>query len=262
MCKYLLHMERVLIKLWMKGQYRRFWVLARLLLTRSLRLRILAVIKNSKLSVSLSLSKLGALHWIGKSLNWKKMGQWPSVRVEIPKPNRKDKRPLTVPHKSMRIYMGMLQLLLELIVRSSDTLGKEHKGSLPDCSVPKAWRGVIKYLQKRRGRGYISQYDFKSYFDNFNYSFIYETLTKLIKMDVKMAIHTIKLIRTPVGKQIGSSWALSKPTKGIGHGYATSPILAALILEHSKILREVGTILWPCIQLYFTPLIGILFAWI
>jgi group II intron reverse transcriptase/maturase len=146
----------------------------------------------------------------------------PARRIYIPKPGKKEKRPLGIPGFSDKLVQEVIRMILEVI----------YEPTFQDCShgfrPKRSCHTALKYVeQKFNGVKWIVEGDIKGAYDNIDHKILIGILEERIQ-DEKF----INLIRKALkAGYLESEAGLIKPFIGTPQGSLVSPILANLYLE-------------------------------
>lgn len=143
-------------------------------------------------------------------------------RVEIPKPNGKDKRQLGIPCVSDRfIQQAVLQVLQK---RWDKTFSDSSYGFRPNRSAHQAVAKAQTYLKE--GYEYVVDIDLEKFFDRVCHDRLMSSLAKEIE-DKRL----LKLIRSFLNAGIMENGIVSTPNEGTPQGSPLSPLLSNIVLD-------------------------------
>jgi RNA-directed DNA polymerase len=146
----------------------------------------------------------------------------PIRRVWIPKPGRKEKRPLGIPTVRDRVVRGALRHVLEPIFERD--FAETSYGFRPGRGAKDALRRVTGLL--RAGHAWVVDADLKSYFDTIPHDKLMERVAGKVSdgrvLDLVEAYLEAKVMDT------GGAWT---PESGSPQGAVLSPLLANIYLD-------------------------------
>lgn len=143
-------------------------------------------------------------------------------RVEIPKPNGKDKRKLGIPCVLDRFIQ---QAVLQVLQKKWDkTFSNFSYGFRPNRSAHQAVAQAQTYL--KQGYKYVVDIDLEKFFDRVCHDKLMSTLAKEIE-DKRV----LKLIRSFLNAGIMENGIVSTPDEGTPQGSPISPLLSNIVLD-------------------------------
>jgi len=157
----------------------------------------------------------------------------PAVRrVWIPKPGRREKRPLGIPTVRDRVVETALRHVVEPIFERDFA---EHRyGFRPPRGTKDAWRRVDQWL--KAGYGYGVDADLKSYFDTIPHERLMERIRR--KVADGRVLHLLEQFLTQGVLDGLEEWT---PEQGTPQGAVISPLLANIYLDPlDHLLAEQG----------------------
>lgn len=226
---YLKYLETTLLKYWYMGEYRKFWSLAKILVCKSIVLRLVYIRSNPKVSkLFRDFSIETILNIVNLSLtpfeNWTKAVKLRSRAVLIPKPNGK-KREIIVPSTPMRLIAGVLSLILGLI--SNDITPLNLFAFVAKRSLFQAWSVIIeriKSIKQIGGNIYLYEYDIS----NFSHLFQKKLWKQRCQIFFRMNDTWIEVL---ADIQIRRENKWTENLSGCAPGFSHSPVLSSLVLD-------------------------------
>lgn len=228
--RYLKYLETLLLKYWNMGEYRKFWSLAKILVCKSILLRLVYIRSNPKVArLFRNLSIKAILEVVTLSLTplnkWTKIIKLRSRAVLIPKANSTKMREIIVPSTPMRLIAGVLSLILGLIC--NDITPPNQFAFVATRSVFQAWRILIDRIKSIKGNGgnlFLYEYDIANYFPSITKDVMNSTLKSILKMNSTWIglLSDIKIRRE-------NKWTTN--LSGCAPGFSHSPVLSNLVLH-------------------------------
>lgn len=144
------------------------------------------------------------------------------VRVYIPKPGSKERRPLGIPTVRDRIVQTALRNVLEPIFEKK--FGEHSYGFRPQRSSKDALRRVQELLND--GYQWVVDADIKKYFDSIDHEVLMEEVEKEVSDG-----RVLDLIRSYLKQSITDELKMWEPEGGTPQGAVISPLLANVYLH-------------------------------
>jgi RNA-directed DNA polymerase len=146
----------------------------------------------------------------------------PVRRVWIPKPGKKEKRPLGIPTVRDRVVQTAMRVVLEPIFELD--FATQSYGFRPNRGCKEALRRVDILL--KQGYTWVVDADIKSYFDTISH----DMLMELIRMKVSDS-RMITLIEHYLNQEVLDTAAQWTPEEGTPQGAVISPLLSNIYLD-------------------------------
>jgi RNA-directed DNA polymerase len=154
------------------------------------------------------------------------------LRVWIPKPGSKEKRPLGIPTVRDRVVQTALRNVLEPIFERD--FSDRSYGFRPGLGCKHALRRVFALLQQ--GYTYVVDADIKSYFDTIPHA----PLLSLVENKVSDG-RVLSLLKSYLGQGVIDTVAEWRPDEGTPQGAVISPLLANIYLDPlDHMMEELG----------------------
>jgi RNA-directed DNA polymerase len=153
-------------------------------------------------------------------------------RVWIPKPGKKEKRPLGIPTVRERVVQGAMRNVMEPIFEKD--FAEHSYGFRPGRGCKEALRRVNDLL--RAGQVWVVDADIKSYFDTIPHEPLMERLREKIS-DGKM----LTLVEAFLNQAVMETAREWRPTGGTPQGAVMSPLLANIYLDpFDHLMQDAG----------------------
>lgn len=150
-------------------------------------------------------------------------------RVYIPKPGRKERRPLGIPTVRDRVVQAALRQVIEPIFELD--FSDNSYGFRPGCSCKDALREVDQLL--KGGSEYVVDADIEDYFDSIPHDRIMEQIGERIADG-----RALRLVESFLKQGVLEGMREWRPEKGTPQGGVISPLLANLYLDPLDHLME------------------------
>jgi RNA-directed DNA polymerase len=150
-------------------------------------------------------------------------------RVWIPKPGKKEKRPLGIPTVRDRVVQGALLHVLEPIFEKD--FAEHSYGFRPGRGCKDALRRVNRLLEA--GEVWVVDADIKSYFDTIPHEALMERIGRKVSDG-----RVLELIETFLNQEVMESAKAWTPEEGTPQGAVMSPLLANIYLDPLDHLME------------------------
>jgi len=150
-------------------------------------------------------------------------------RVWIPKPGKKEKRPLGIPTVRDRVVQGALLHVLEPIFEKD--FAEHSYGFRPGRGCKDALRKVSRLLEA--GHVWVVDADIKSYFDTIPHEMLMERIGRKVSDG-----RVLELIESFLNQDVMESAKAWTPEEGTPQGAVMSPLLANIYLDPLDHLME------------------------
>ena len=160
--------------------------------------------------------------WLERALRAERYVPQPVQRHWIPKPGRKEKRPLGIPTVRDRTVQGALRNVLEPIFESA--FAKHSYGFRPELGCKDALRRIASLLSQ--GYVWVLDADLKSYFDTIPHEQLLALIGRKVS-DRRVLLLIEAYLKQPILDEL-KEWT---PEEGTPQGAVLSPLLANIYLD-------------------------------